>query len=138
MRKYSAPGLYLLKEASCLQEGDQSRTAVETLRSADVILFDADVDRRILQYATHIPKVYLGKRKGRSHYSPQEVSKLIVKLVRKCGKVVLLGNRTGTEAVFRESVAEHALREGIRVEAIPLSPTGAGTHQLSESSGGFL
>lgn len=137
MRKYSTPGFCLVEKTLCLQEDSRSRKAVEILRSADVILFDADVDRKILHYATHIPKVYLGKRKGRSHYSPQEISKLVVKLVRRCGKVIWLGSETGEEAACPKAVIEYALQEGIRVEVVSRLAFGVSGHPLQDLAGRY-
>src|SRR4051812_30943634 len=65
--------------------------AVNALGEADVVLYDALVNKEILK---HVPidalKVYVGKRKNKHTYSQDEINDLIVRYAFTHGRVVRL------------------------------------------------
>lgn len=93
--------------------------ATEALRSADVVLFDALVNNELLRYAPNAQKVFVGKRRGWSRYSQDEINHLNVKLAHKCGSVVRL--KGGDPMVFgrAQSEIDYAEKHGLIVEVIP-------------------
>lgn len=93
--------------------------AIEALQSADVVLFDALVNNELLAYAPHAQKVFVGKRRGWSRYTQDEINRLIVKLAHKCGSVVRL--KGGDPMVFGRAQTEidYAEKHGLIVEVIP-------------------
>ena len=52
---------------------------IRTLEAADVVLYDALVNRELLDYATQAKLIFVGKRKGFHRYSQDEINELIVK-----------------------------------------------------------
>ncbi len=93
--------------------------AIEALESADVVLFDALVNNELLHYAPHAQKVFVGKRRGWSRYSQDEINRLNVKLAHKCGSVVRL--KGGDPMVFGRAQTEidYAEKHGLIVDVIP-------------------
>lgn len=64
--------------------------AVKALKDADVVLYDALVNREILNYAPGAKKLFVGKRKGCHAYSQDQINELIVKYAKEFGHVVRL------------------------------------------------
>lgn len=64
--------------------------AVNTLKSANVVLYDALINRELLEYAPQAEHVFVGKRKDKHRYSQDEINELIVKYARERGHVVRL------------------------------------------------
>lgn len=64
--------------------------AVNTLKTANVVLYDALINRELLDYAPQAEHIFVGKRKGSHHYSQDEINSLIVKYARERGHVVRL------------------------------------------------
>jgi uroporphyrin-III C-methyltransferase len=94
--------------------------AVNTIREADVILYDALVNEALLQYAKPGAVVqFVGKRYGCHSLSQQEINHLIVEYALSHGHVVRL--KGGDPFVFgragEEIAAAHAA--GIQVQVIP-------------------
>jgi len=93
--------------------------AERSLRAADLILYDALVDPRILGLAPHAQRFYVGKRAGREAISQSTIQALMIRaagrgrvVVRlKSGDPFVLG-RGGEEAIACEAA-------GVPVEVIP-------------------
>ena len=64
--------------------------AVNTLKAANVVLYDALINRELLDYAPQAEQIFVGKRNGSHHYSQDEINDLIVKYARERGHVVRL------------------------------------------------
>jgi len=56
--------------------------AVNTLKAANVVLYDALINRELLDYAPQAEHIFVGKRNGSHHYSQDEINDLIVTGVR--------------------------------------------------------
>ncbi len=107
--------------------------AYNTLKMADVILFDHLSNEKILKCAPkHCIKVYVGK-KPYDKYTPQEeIHALISQYCRRFPRVVRL--KGGDPFIFGRGFEEllYAERQGIAVEYIPgiSSMQGSGHHQI--------
>jgi siroheme synthase len=55
-----------------------TRTAIARLRAADLVLYDALVDARILKYARRAQRFYVGKRAGRQAMTQAAIQALMV------------------------------------------------------------
>ncbi|MDT0649840.1 uroporphyrinogen-III C-methyltransferase [Autumnicola edwardsiae] len=64
--------------------------AVKALESANVILYDALINRELLEYAPQAEHIFVGKRKDKHRYSQDEINELIVKYALERGNVVRL------------------------------------------------
>ncbi|AVR45488.1 uroporphyrinogen-III C-methyltransferase [Christiangramia fulva] len=64
--------------------------AVKTLQSAKVVLYDALINRELLEYAPQAEHIFVGKRKDKHRYSQDEINELIVKYALERGHVVRL------------------------------------------------
>ncbi|MDT0689128.1 uroporphyrinogen-III C-methyltransferase [Salegentibacter sp. F188] len=64
--------------------------AVKALESANVVLYDALINRELLEYAPHAEHIFVGKRKDKHRYSQDEINELIVKYALERGHVVRL------------------------------------------------
>lgn len=64
--------------------------AVNTLKSAKVVLYDALINRELLEYAPQAEHIFVGKRKDRHRYSQDEINELIVNYALERGHVVRL------------------------------------------------
>ncbi len=118
MQKYRTPRLTLVGGGP----GDPkliTLRAIEALESADVVLFDALVNNDLLKYAPHAQKVFVGKRRGWSRYTQEEINRLNVKLAHNLGHVVRL--KGGDPMVFgrAQSEIDYAEKHGLVVEVIP-------------------
>ena len=63
---------------------------VKALGKADVVLYDALINRELLEYAPNAIKIFVGKRKGFHRYSQDEINEIIVKNAFEHGHVVRL------------------------------------------------
>ena len=103
--------------------GDPDLISVKGLKAimkADVILYDALVDVRLLENAPSSCKhVYVGKRKGKRAFSQDEINSLIVFYSTRYQTVVRL--KGGDPFVFGrgQEEVEYARRRGIDVEIVP-------------------
>lgn len=94
--------------------------AINTLREADVILYDALVNETLLQYAKPGAVLkFVGKRYGCHSLSQQEINHLIVEYAQSHGHVVRL--KGGDPFVFGRAGEEIAAAKaaGIPVQVIP-------------------
>jgi len=96
-----------------------TRTAVARLRAADLVLYDALVDDRILAYARRAQRFYVGKRAGRHAMTQTAIQALMVRAARRGKRVVRL--KGGDPFVFgrggEEALAlQHA---GIPYDVVP-------------------
>ena len=64
--------------------------ALNTLKSAKVVLYDALINRELLDYAPQAEHIYVGKRKNKHRYSQDEINDLIVNYANERGHVVRL------------------------------------------------
>ncbi|MDN3668892.1 uroporphyrinogen-III C-methyltransferase [Echinicola jeungdonensis] len=90
------------------------------LGKADVILYDALVDKSLLKHATkNALKVFVGKRHGSKNNPQEDTNSLIVHYALKYGHVVRL--KGGDPFVFGRGAEEidHVKQYGIETEVIP-------------------
>jgi uroporphyrin-III C-methyltransferase len=93
---------------------------VAALGKADVVLYDALVNTELLKYApVHVPKIFVGKRKGRHEYSQEQINALIADFSFTYGNVVRL--KGGDPFVFGRGLEEIEYAEvfNIETEIIP-------------------
>lgn len=64
--------------------------ALNALKDAKVVLFDALINRELLDYAPQAEHIFVGKRKDKHRYSQDEINELIVKFALERGHVVRL------------------------------------------------
>jgi len=96
-----------------------TRKAVQRLRRADLVLYDALVSPESLAIARRAQRFYVGKRAGRHSIQQDAINKLMIRAARrgkrvvrlKCGDPFVLG-RGGEEALALTAA-------GIRYEVIP-------------------
>lgn len=86
-----------------------TRRAVARLRSADLVLYDALVDERVLRIARRAQRFFVGKRAGRHTISQAEIHKLMIRAARRGRRVVRL--KSGDPFVFGRG-GEEALALG--------------------------
>src|SRR5215813_9786521 len=67
-----------------------TRKAIATLRASDLVLYDALVDDRILRYARHAQRFFVGKREGRHVLSQEKINALMIRAARRGRRVVRL------------------------------------------------
>ncbi|MFI5163976.1 MAG: uroporphyrinogen-III C-methyltransferase [Bacteroidia bacterium] len=94
--------------------------AIQAIGKADIILYDALVNPKILQYAKpRVKKVFVGKRSGQHSFKQQEINDLIVDFAFTHGNVVRL--KGGDPFVFGRGYEEieHAESFNIETEVIP-------------------
>jgi uroporphyrin-III C-methyltransferase/precorrin-2 dehydrogenase/sirohydrochlorin ferrochelatase len=96
-----------------------TRKAVARLRTADLVLYDALVDARVLQLARKSRRFFVGKRAGRHALSQQAIHALMIRAARRGRRVVRL--KGGDPFVFGRGGEEAlALREaGIPFDVVP-------------------
>ncbi len=96
-----------------------TRRAVACLRKADLVLYDALVDERVLALARGARRFYVGKRAGRHSLSQGEIQALLIRAARRGQRVVRL--KGGDPFVFGRGGEEAlALQDaGIPVEVVP-------------------
>lgn len=94
--------------------------ALKTLKTADVVLYDALVSNEILELIPKdIPAWSVGKRAGAHSFKQEEINTLIVDFAYQYGHVVRL--KGGDPFVFGrgQEEIEYALSKGITVNVIP-------------------
>jgi uroporphyrin-III C-methyltransferase len=96
-----------------------TRTAIASLRRADLVLYDALVDDGILKYARRAQRFFVGKRAGRHAMTQTAIQALIIRAARRGRRIVRL--KGGDPFVFgrggEEALAlQHA---GIPYDVVP-------------------
>jgi uroporphyrin-III C-methyltransferase len=94
--------------------------AINTLKKADVVLYDALVSAEILEWIPKgIPAFSVGKRAGEHSYKQEEINELIVDFAYRYGHVVRL--KGGDPFVFGRGSEEieYAEAHGIHTEVVP-------------------
>jgi uroporphyrin-III C-methyltransferase/precorrin-2 dehydrogenase/sirohydrochlorin ferrochelatase len=96
-----------------------TRRAVARLRRADLVLYDALIDPRILKLARYAQRFFVGKRAGREAMSQRVINGVMVRAARRGKQVVRL--KGGDPFVFGRGGEEvSALREaGVSFEVVP-------------------
>jgi len=91
----------------------------KAIQQANVILYDALVNERLLELAPTAKKIFVGKRKGLKAYSQEEINSMIVQESLNNGNVVRL--KGGDSFVFGRGFeeVEYAALFGIQVEVVP-------------------
>lgn len=92
---------------------------VKALQNAKVVLYDALINRELLQYAPTAEKIFVGKRKGYHKYSQDEINELIVKSAFEYGNVVRL--KGGDPFIFGRGSEEIEYIESFGVETEVIS-----------------
>jgi uroporphyrin-III C-methyltransferase/precorrin-2 dehydrogenase/sirohydrochlorin ferrochelatase len=67
-----------------------TRCAVARLRAADLVLYDALIDRRILKLAGHAQRFFVGKRAGRHAMTQSTIHSVMIRAARRGKRVVRL------------------------------------------------
>jgi len=96
-----------------------TRRAIARLRAADLVLYDALIDDRILRYARRAQRFFVGKRAGRHAMAQTAIQALMIRAARRGRRVVRL--KGGDPFVFgrggEEALAlQHA---GIPYDVVP-------------------
>ncbi|SFT48449.1 uroporphyrin-III C-methyltransferase [Lishizhenia tianjinensis] len=94
--------------------------AIDALKNADVVLYDALVNESLLTYAEHAAEiVFVGKRKGYARYSQDEINEMIVQKAYTHGHVVRL--KGGDPFVFGRGTEElvYASLYNLETESVP-------------------
>src|ERR1044071_7961598 len=91
-----------------------TRRAVARLRAADLVLYDALVDTRVLAFARRAKRFYVGKRAGRHAMTQEAIHALMIRAARRGQRVVRL--KGGDPFVFGRG-AEEAL--ALRAANVP-------------------
>ncbi|MCL4160228.1 UNVERIFIED_CONTAM: hypothetical protein GTU68_010833 [Idotea baltica] len=93
--------------------------AIKTLRTANVVLYDALVDDQLLEYAPQAEHIFVGKRKGCYSHRQEQINELIVNRAKSHGHVVRL--KGGDPFVFGRGSEEmqYAAGHGLEVAMIP-------------------
>lgn len=96
-----------------------TRRAVACLRTADLVLFDALVDERVLRLARRAQRFFVGKRAGRHALTQQEIHAVMIRAAGRGRRVVRL--KGGDPFVFGRGGEEAlALRDaGVPFEIVP-------------------
>jgi uroporphyrin-III C-methyltransferase/precorrin-2 dehydrogenase/sirohydrochlorin ferrochelatase len=96
-----------------------TRTAIARLRAADLVLYDALIDERILRYARHAQRFFVGKRAGRHAITQETIHGVMIRATRRGRRVVRL--KGGDPFVFGRG-GEEALalqRAGVSFDVVP-------------------
>lgn len=89
--------------------------ALQTIEKADAILYDALISPQLLErIPTHIPKLFVGKRKDEHAYTQDQINRLIVSYAYHFGHVVRL--KGGDPFTFGRGSEEIAYARLFRVE----------------------
>jgi len=92
---------------------------VKALQSAKVILYDALINRKLLEYAPTAKKIFVGKRKGMHSFSQDEINELIVKSTFEYGNAVRL--KGGDPFIFGRGSEEMDYIESFGIETEVIS-----------------
>ncbi|MCQ0110620.1 uroporphyrinogen-III C-methyltransferase [Zhouia amylolytica] len=92
---------------------------IKALQSADVVLYDALVNKELLDHAPHAEQIFVGKRKGCYTYGQDQINELIVARGHSHGHVVRL--KGGDPFVFGRGAEEmeYAALHGLITEFVP-------------------
>ncbi len=93
--------------------------AIKALQDADVVLYDALVDKTLLEYAFKAEHIFVGKRKGCYAFQQDQINELIVQRAQSRGHVVRL--KGGDPFVFGRGSEElaYAAEYGLEVAMVP-------------------
>jgi len=93
--------------------------AINTLKLADVVLYDALVNEELLDYAQDAEQIFVGKRKGCYRYQQEQINELIVQRGHMGKHVVRL--KGGDSFVFGRGAEEmqYAVEHGLDVAVVP-------------------
>ncbi|MGB5359454.1 MAG: uroporphyrinogen-III C-methyltransferase [Eudoraea sp.] len=93
--------------------------AINALQEADVVLYDALVDKALLEYASKAEHIFVGKRKGCYAFQQDQINELIVQRAQSRGHVVRL--KGGDPFVFGRGAEEmtYAAKYGLEVAMVP-------------------
>ncbi|WBU88163.1 uroporphyrinogen-III C-methyltransferase [Cellulophaga omnivescoria] len=93
--------------------------AIKALQNADVVLFDALVNKELLEYAANAEQIFVGKRKGCYAYQQEQINELIVSRAKSHGNVVRL--KGGDPFIFGRGSEEmeYAASHGVAVAMVP-------------------
>ena len=96
-----------------------TRKAIARLRAADLVLYDALIDARILRYARKAQRFFAGKRAGRHAMTQQTIQAVMIRAARRGRRVVRL--KGGDPFVFGRGGEEAlALRQaGVPFDVVP-------------------
>ena len=96
-----------------------TRRALGRLRAADLVLYDALIDDRILRYARKAQRFFVGKRAGRQALAQEAIHAVMIRAARRGRRVVRL--KGGDPFVFGRGGEEMlALQEaGISFDVVP-------------------
>jgi uroporphyrin-III C-methyltransferase/precorrin-2 dehydrogenase/sirohydrochlorin ferrochelatase len=113
------PGFVSLVGAGPGDPGLLTRRGAERLASADVVLYDALVDRELLRLAPRAHAFHVGKRAGRPSVSQRAIERLLVRAARQGKRVVRL--KCGDPFVFGRGgeEVEALLAAGVPFEVVP-------------------
>ena len=93
---------------------------VKALKKADVVLYDALINRSLLDYVSGNAKlIFVGKRKGSHSYSQDEINELMIKNAFEFGNVVRL--KGGDPFVFGRGAEEIEYIESFGIETAIIS-----------------
>ncbi len=87
---------------------------VKALASADVVLYDALINRELLEYAPNAKKVFVGKRVGLHTFTQDEINEKIVQNAFQYGHVVRL--KGGDPFIFGRGTEEIEYAESFGLE----------------------
>jgi len=92
--------------------------ALNTLRSANVVLYDALINRELLEYAPQAEHIFVGKRKDKHRFPQEEINALIVKYAMERGHVVRL--KGGDPFIFGRGSEEinYARKHGLETAVV--------------------
>ncbi|MEO2062696.1 MAG: uroporphyrinogen-III C-methyltransferase [Christiangramia sp.] len=92
--------------------------AVRALEAAKVVLYDALINRELLEYAPQAEHIFVGKRKDKHRYSQDEINELIVKYALERGHVVRL--KGGDPFIFGRGSEEinYARKHGLETAVV--------------------
>lgn len=93
--------------------------AVNTLKTAKVVLYDALINRKLLEYAPQAEHIFVGKRKDKHRFSQDEINELIVKYALERGHVVRL--KGGDPFIFGRGSEEINYARGKGLETAVVS-----------------
>ncbi|MFP2995559.1 uroporphyrinogen-III C-methyltransferase [Spongiivirga sp. MCCC 1A20706] len=116
---------YIIPKVSLVGAGPGSIDLItirglRAIQQADAILYDALVDKKILDEAkANIPKIYVGKRCGKHYKDQDQINRLLVETAFSYGHVVRL--KGGDPFVFGRATEEiqHMESFGIPVTVVP-------------------
>lgn len=93
--------------------------AIKALKDADVVLYDALVNEKLLDYAPDAELIFVGKRMGCYAYRQEQINELLVSRANSHGHVVRL--KGGDPFVFGRGAEEMAFAasHGLQVAMVP-------------------